>query len=169
MLAIRSFAFLAPLLSLCHSLPVREDAWPYGPLTTEGRWIKNSLGETVTMVGVNWPGAADTMTPEGLQYLSIADIVTKVKSLGMNVVRLTYATQMIDEYYENGEVDIPVLTSFTNVFGAENGTKIFAQILEKNPEFSDNTTRLEVSCDFQMYKLGLTDDDRSTMPLLQNV
>ena len=145
MLAIRSFAFLAPLLSLCHSLPVREDAWPYGPLTTEGRWIKNSLGETVTMVGVNWPGAADTMVPEGLQYLSIADIVTKVKSLGMNVVRLTYATQMIDEYFENGEVDIPVLTSMTNVFGVENGTKIFGQILEKNPEFTNATTRLEVS------------------------
>ena len=85
------------------------------------------------------------MVPEGLQYLSIADIVSKVKSLGMNVVRLTYATQMIDEYFENGEIDIPVLTSFTNVFGVENGTKLFEQVLEKNPNFSNRTTRLEVS------------------------
>ena len=52
---------------------------------------------------------------------------------------------MIDEYFENGEVDIPVLTSMTNVFGVENGTKIFGQILEKNPEFTNETTRLEVS------------------------
>ena len=145
MLPGRLLVLVAPLISLCHSHPVREDAWPHGPLTTEGRWIKNSLGEIVTMVGVNWPGAADTMVPEGLQYLSIADIVTKVKSLGMNVVRLTYATQMIDEYFENGEVDIPVLTSMTNALGVENGTKIFAQILEKNKEFTNETTRLEVS------------------------
>lgn len=149
MLLLRSFAFLAPLICLSHALPARQDAWPHGPLTTEDRWIKNALGETVTMVGVNWPGAADTMTPEGLQYLSIADIVSKVKSLGMNVVRLTYAIQMIDEYFDNGEVDVPVLTSFVNVFGAENGTKIFGQILEKNPRFTNETTRLEV-CAFSL-------------------
>ena len=148
MLWLPFISVLAPLISISFALPVREDAWPHGPLTTEGRWIKNSLGETVTMVGVNWPGAADTMIPEGLQYLSIADIVAKVKSLGMNTVRLTYATQMIDEYFENGEIDIPLSTSFTNVFGVENGTKLFEQVLEKNPNFNNETTRLEVGSRF---------------------
>lgn len=39
-----------------------------GPLVTNGRWIENSRGENVTLVGVNWPGAGETMIPEGLQY-----------------------------------------------------------------------------------------------------
>lgn len=98
----------------------------------------------MTLVGANWPGAADTMAPEGLQYSSIADIVTKIKSLGMNVIRLTYAIQMIDEYYENGEVDIPFITSFTNALGEENGTAVFNEIIANNPQFDETTTRMQV-------------------------
>lgn len=84
------------------------------------------------------------MAPEGLQYSSIADIVTKIKSLGMNVIRLTYAIQMIDEYYENGEVDIPFITSFTNALGEENGTAVFNEIIANNPQFDETTTRMQV-------------------------
>ncbi|KAH8593598.1 putative endoglucanase E1 [Bisporella sp. PMI_857] len=144
MVSIRVLAYLVPFLSLSQALPRRQNAWPYAPFTTEGRWIKNSLGETVTLVGVNWPGAADAAIPEGLQYSSIANILGKVKELGMNTIRLTYATQMVDEYFENGEVDVPVLTAFTNVFGAANGTALWNQVVAKNPEFNDRTTRLQV-------------------------
>ena len=44
----------------------------------------NVNGDRLTMAGVNWPGSADTMVPEGLQYASIPDIVSKIKSIGMN-------------------------------------------------------------------------------------
>lgn len=73
----------------------KRASWPYGPLTTRGRDIINSVGDVVNYAGVNWPGGADTALPEGLQYQSINTIVSKIKSLGMNVVRLTFATEMI--------------------------------------------------------------------------
>ena len=44
----------------------------------------NAKGDRLTYAGVNWPGAADTMVPEGLQYASISDVVKKIKSIGMN-------------------------------------------------------------------------------------
>ncbi|KAL1302841.1 hypothetical protein AAFC00_003173 [Neodothiora populina] len=123
----------------------RSDAassWPNAPFHTSGRDIKNTLDETVVYAGVNWPGAADVMIPEGLQYQSVADIVSKIKSLGMNVIRLTYAIEMIDDVYEGGDVSLQDATSIA--LGSENGTKVLNEILAANPTFSTNTTRLQV-------------------------
>jgi hypothetical protein len=118
-------------------------AWPNGPFSTSGRWILDGSGNTVTYAGVNWPGAADTMIPEGLQYSSIESIVTKIKSLGMNVIRLTYAIEMIDDIYENGS-DIQLETSFIKALGSSSGTAVYNSVLKQNPQFNDATTRLEV-------------------------
>jgi len=118
-------------------------AWPNGPFSTSGRWMLDGSGNTVTYAGVNWPGAADTMIPEGLQYSSIESIVTKIKSLGMNVIRLTYAIEMIDDIYETGS-DVLLSTSFINALGSSSGTTIYNSVLEQNPQFNDETTRLEV-------------------------
>ncbi|KAK0610151.1 glycoside hydrolase superfamily [Bombardia bombarda] len=119
-------------------------AWPNGPLVTSGRYIRDASGKNLTYAGANWPGAADVMIPEGLQYQSIATIVGKVKSLGMNAIRLTYAIQMIDEIYSNGGKDITLQKAFTQALGATNGPKVLAKVLAKNPEFTASTTRLEV-------------------------
>lgn len=120
-------------------------AWPNAPFVTSGRDIHDSSGATITYAGANWPGAADVMIPEGLQYQSVATIVSKIKSLGMNVIRLTYATEMIDQIYSNGGVDIPISKAFTTALGATNGPKVFNQVLAKNPTFSSSITRLQVS------------------------
>lgn len=114
------------------------------PLSTSGRWIIDSNGQNVTYAGVNWPGAADAMLPEGLQYQSISTIVGKIKSLGMNVIRLTFAIEMIDDIYETG-ADVRIKTSLTNALGQQNGTVVFQQIIKNNPQFGTNTTRLQVS------------------------
>ena len=63
---------------------------------------------------------------------------------GLNVIRLTFAIQMIDEIYAKGGADIPLSTAFTQALGATNGTKILNQILAKNPQFTASTTRLQV-------------------------
>jgi hypothetical protein len=118
-------------------------AWPNGPFSTSGRWILDRSGNTVTYAGVNWPGAADTMIPEGLQYSSIENIVTKIKSLGMNVIRLTYAIEMIDDIYENGS-DIQLETAFIRALGSSSGTAVYNSVLKHNPQFNHATTRLEV-------------------------
>lgn len=84
------------------------------------------------------------MLPEGLQYQSIEYIVGKIKDLGMNVIRLTFAIEMIDDIYETG-ADVPIKTSLINALGETNGTKIYDDIVSNNPQFGENTTRLEVS------------------------
>ena len=125
------------------ALQSRQDGWPHAPFTTRGRDIKNTRGETVTYAGVNWPGAADTMLPEGLQYRSVADIVSKIKSLGMNAIRLTYAIEMIDDIYSNNP-NSSLRGTLVHALGQQNGTKVLGQILRNNPNFTPATTRLEV-------------------------
>ncbi|KAF8855540.1 putative endoglucanase E1 [Acephala macrosclerotiorum] len=117
-------------------------AFPNGPFVTSGRWIHNSLGNNVTYAGVNWPGAADVMIPEGLQYASIASIVSGIKSLGMNVIRLTFAIEMIDDIYNGG--DVTLATAFNTALGTTNGPIVYQKVLENNPQFSASTTRLQV-------------------------
>lgn len=129
----------------------RATTWPYAPFTTTGRWIVDAAGHNVTYAGVNWPGAADTMIPEGLQYASIATIVSKIKSLGMNVIRLTYAIEMIDDIYAGG--DNTMKTSFITALGTTNGTAVFNEVVKNNPQFSASTTRLEASADLATYIL----------------
>lgn len=133
-------ALLAPLLlSSC----VQAASWPYGPFTSSGRWIVNTNGQHITYAGVNWPGAADTMIPEGLQYQSIASIVSKIKSLGMNVIRLTYAIEMIDNILDGGG-DVTLSTAFTRALGSTNGNKVYQAVIKHNPQFNSRTTRLQV-------------------------
>lgn len=100
------------------------------------------------------------MIPDGLQYQSIETIVSRVKSLGMNVIRLTYAIevrcrllldrnmltillQMIDDIIDNNP-NSTLKNSFINALGTTNGTSVVKNILEKNPQFTEETTRIEV-------------------------
>jgi hypothetical protein len=115
------------------------------PLSTSGRWIIDKQGSKVTYVGTNWPGHMAAMIPEGLQYQSIADIVGKIKSLGMNSVRLTYATEMIDDILDRGgQENLPLRSSLVRALGDKNGSQVFELIVKKNPALTDKTTRLEV-------------------------
>ncbi|OTA90951.1 glycoside hydrolase family 5 protein [Hypoxylon sp. CO27-5] len=136
-----SFTSASPLTA---DNEVRADSWPYGPLVTSGRDMKNARGENVVYAGTNWPGHSEVMIPDGLQYQSIETIVSKIKSAGMNAIRLTYAIQMIDEIYANNGQDTTVKASFTKALGSTNGPKVYSQFLAKNPSFNDSTTRLQV-------------------------
>lgn len=96
------------------------------------------------LAGVNWPGHVDAMIPEGLQYRSISDIISMAKGVGINSIRLTYATEMIDQIESNGGVDVSVQAALVAALGQDNGTAVFEKVLSHNPSFSSNTTRLEV-------------------------
>ncbi|KAB5542501.1 glycoside hydrolase superfamily [Coniochaeta sp. 2T2.1] len=149
MVKLAFLSALAAALTLSYAAPASTPAaaaaaWPNGPFVTSGRWIRDASGTNVTYAGANWPGAADVMIPEGLQYQSIETIVAKIKSVGMNAIRLTYAIEMIDQIYSNGGKDVPISTALTKALGATNGAKVLAQIIAKNPQFSASTTRLQV-------------------------
>lgn len=137
---MKSIATLTGIASL-----VAAQSWPNGPFTTSGRDMVDASGNAVTYAGANWPGAADVMIPEGLQYQSVASIVAKLKEVNMNVIRLTYAIEMIDQIYENDGVDIPISQAFVEALGEANGTNVYNEVLAANPDFSPNITRLEVS------------------------
>ena len=134
--SIWSFTFLLP--------SVDGLSWPYGPFGTSGTSILNSAGDNVVYAGVNWPGASEAMVPEGLQYSSIESIVSKIKSLGMNAIRLTYAIEMIDDIFDGGG-DVDLKTTFTNALGDENGVAVYNKVTANNPQFGPDTTRMEVS------------------------
>ncbi|KAK8022258.1 hypothetical protein PG993_013025 [Apiospora rasikravindrae] len=116
--------------------------WPNGPFATSDRWMTDRSGNIVTYAGVNWPAHIDVMIPEGLQYQSVASIVSKIKSLGMNAVRLTFAIEMIDQITHK---DIPISKAFTDALGQENGTAVLQKVLKNHQGlFDENTTRLQV-------------------------
>lgn len=124
-------------------LSIVVHAFPNTPFQTSTQWILDSAGAKFTYVGVNWPGASEVMIPEGLQYQSIQAIVNKIKSLKMNVVRLTFAIEMIDDIKDNGG-DVTVQQSFIKALGSANGTKIWGDVVKNNPQFTTSTTRLQV-------------------------
>lgn len=137
---------VAQLILLASSVTGQStsSAWPNGPFTTIGSYILGADGSNVTYAGVNWPGASEAMVPEGLQYQSIETIVGRIKSLGMNSIRLTYATQMIDQIYDRNMSDVPLRTAFTDALGVDNGTRVFERVVANNPSFGENTTRIQV-------------------------
>jgi hypothetical protein len=82
--------------------------------------------------------------PDGLRYQSIQTVVSKIKSTGMNAIRLTYAIEMIDQIYDNGGKDVTVQNAFIKALGQSDGGKFFSDFIAKNPSFNTSTTRLQV-------------------------
>jgi hypothetical protein len=113
------------------------------PFSSSDRWIVDAAGEHVPYVGINWPGAADTMLPEGLSYQSIENIVGVVSETGFNAVRLTFAIEMVDDILDNGG-DVSLNDTLINALGPANGTIVLQRILANNPQFTAATTRLQV-------------------------
>jgi endoglucanase len=130
------------------------------PLSTKGRDIIDTNGDIFHYVSTNWPGECDRyafvdskltsasghqeiMIPEGLQHSSVQDIVAWFPKFGLNSVRLTFAIEMIDDYLANSP-NQTLEKSVINALGSSNGTKVLNQILSKNPQFTKNTTRLQI-------------------------
>jgi hypothetical protein len=96
-------------------------SWPYGPFSTKGRDILNAKSEPVTWSGVNWPGSGESMIVEGLEWASVEDILTRVKSVGFNFIRMTYAIEMVDQIMERNGSDVGLEIAMINALGYENG------------------------------------------------
>jgi hypothetical protein len=114
------------------------------PFSSSDRWIVDADGKNVPVVGINWPGAAETMLPEGLGYQSIANIVQKLTETGFNTVRLTFAIEMVDDILDNGG-DVTLSDTLTRALGSANGSAMLSKIISNNPQFTTTTTRLEAS------------------------
>lgn len=140
----RATSLLTALHWALSCVPEASAAFPDTPFTTDGRDIVSASGEKVVFAGVNWPGQGMTMLPEGLQYNSIANITSIIKQdLGMNVIRLTYAIEMVDDYLGDSP-NQSLKATLANALGEDDGATVLEQILDNNPQFTEETTRLEV-------------------------
>ncbi|KAF2130608.1 glycoside hydrolase family 5 protein [Dothidotthia symphoricarpi CBS 119687] len=130
-------------LALAFPSPKPRQAASVLPLSTKGRDIVDANGDVFHYVSSNWPGHQEIMIPEGLQHSSVKDIVSWFPKLGLNSVRLTFAIEMVDDYYSNS-TNQSLEKSVINALGQTNGTIVLDQILSNNPQFTKETTRLEV-------------------------
>lgn len=87
------------------------------------------------------------MLPEGLGFQSIENIVSMISQTGFNAVRLTFAIEMVDDILDNGG-DVALSDTLARALGETNGTIMLGKIIGNNPEFTANTTRLQVFCAF---------------------
>ena len=143
---------LRVLLAMLSTIPFsHQRALQPLPLSSSDRWIVDANNDHVPLVGINWPGAADTMLPEGLSYQSIAGIVGKISETGFNIVRLTFAIEMVDDILDNGG-DVTLNETLTNALGQQNGTVVLGNIIANNPQFTAETTRLQVSPNILLWR-----------------
>lgn len=72
-------------------------AAPAFPLHTSGQFIVDSNGDQVRLNAFNWYGAEGSdFVVEGLQAQPLATIVSTIKGLGFNAVRLPFSNQMVE-------------------------------------------------------------------------
>ncbi|EJT75446.1 hypothetical protein GGTG_05380 [Gaeumannomyces tritici R3-111a-1] len=119
-------------------------SWPYGPFSTKGRDIVNSRGEVMQFAGLNWPMSGETMIPEGLEFRSAAELLDEVATVGWNMIRFGYATQMVDEIYARGGQDVPLEVALVAALGHANGSRITNEIVKRNPKWTRETTRFQI-------------------------
>src|SRR4051812_4321845 len=106
------------LAGLSTAATIRQNAlrWQL-PFHVEGPHIWSSNNQEVQFVGTNWAAHQEAMIPEGLQYSSIKDIVSKIRGFNLNVVRLTFAIEMVDDILDNGG-DLTLEKTLTKALGA---------------------------------------------------
>ncbi len=77
--------------------------WIVPPLSTRGSEILDRNGKTVILSGVNWFGLeTETHAPHGLWARDYKDLITQVKTLGYNFIRLPYSVQMMKDSKVSG-------------------------------------------------------------------
>jgi aryl-phospho-beta-D-glucosidase BglC (GH1 family) len=140
--AFARFLYALPFVSRSLAVVHKRSLQPL-PFSSSDGWIVDADNNHVPYVGINWPGAADTMLPEGLGYQSIANIVDKITETGFNAVRLTFAIEMVDDILDNGG-DVSLNDTLINALGQVNGTIVLQNITTNNPQFTPSTTRLQV-------------------------
>ncbi|MDJ0800758.1 MAG: cellulase family glycosylhydrolase [Calothrix sp. MO_167.B12] len=86
------------------------------PLSTRGAKILDAKGKTVLLRGVNWFGIeTETEVPQGLWQRDYKDMLSQIKQLGYNLIRLPYSVQALRS---NSPAGLPNATSINFNLGS---------------------------------------------------
>lgn len=77
-----------------------------GYLQTQGSKITDSKGTQVRLTGVSWFGMeTQTFAPHGLDRRGLTSYLDQIKSLGFNMIRVPFCTQMFDSGSQPNGID----------------------------------------------------------------
>ena len=77
-----------------------------GFLHTQGGQIVDTNGATVRLTGVSWFGMeTGTFAPHGLDKRGLGSMLDQIKSLGFNMIRIPFCTQMFDSGSNPNSID----------------------------------------------------------------
>lgn len=125
-LRVANIPMIVGLTMLLSCSSVKVAAQPAFPLHTAGQYIVDSNGYRVRLNAFNWYGTESTdYVVAGLQTESLQNIVSEIKSLGFNTVRLPWSNQM---YESNPVVGDYALAANPSLEG-ENALTIFDQVI----------------------------------------
>ncbi len=86
------------------------------PLSTRGAKIIDAKGKPVLLRGVNWFGMeTETQAPQGLWQRDYKDMLSQIKLLGYNLIRLPYSVQALAS---NSPAVLPDATSINYAIGS---------------------------------------------------
>jgi endoglucanase len=95
-----------PVPSLWAQRPMESQTWVQPPLSTRGSEILDRTGRSLLLRGVNWFGLeTESHSPHGLWTRNYKELITQIKDLGYNFIRLPYSVQMMKDEKVSG-VDV---------------------------------------------------------------
>ncbi|KAK4216707.1 glycoside hydrolase [Rhypophila decipiens] len=141
--AIFRILLLILLTILPNLTTAQQQLSPALPLHASSRWILDANNQRVKFRCVNWAGHQEANIPEGLDKQPVSYIVDWIRRQGFNCVRLTYST----DHALNPSVKVS--DSFIQAASAAgvsvaDTTKLYTNVVSKNPEFGGNTTTRDV-------------------------
>jgi endoglucanase len=124
--SLRVLLFAISGLIFISLAPRTAAAAPAFPLHTQGQWIVDASGTRVRLNAFNWYGAESTdFVVEGLEAQPLNSIVTTIKGMGFNAVRLLWSNQMVES---NPVVGNYALTANPSLEG-ENALTVFDTVV----------------------------------------
>jgi aryl-phospho-beta-D-glucosidase BglC (GH1 family) len=108
-------------------LALPSAAWSQNYLHVNGADIVDSQGRVVRLTGLNWFGfEGPTFCPLGLWVRSMDSMLDQIKSLGYNMLRVPYATQLFDPGSIPNGIDYTLNPELQNLNGLQILDKLVA-------------------------------------------
>ncbi len=99
-----------------------------GDLHTSGSRLLNAAGQEVRITGINWFGLETcAFAPHGLSSRNWRDMMTQIRALGFNAIRLPFSSQLFDPGSQPNSIDVNLNPDLQGLSGLQILDKIVAE------------------------------------------